>query len=573
MIGFICKYTPVELLEAMDAEPVLMEPAAANFDEADTMLHPNLCSYVKGVLESFHTGGYDGIVLTTCCDSVRRLYDTLKLHYPDKFIYLLDVPRKADDAAVRLYRHQLEEMTNAYHAYSGHDISYEKLEKLIQKENVQEEKTDGPRIGLFGARVSRGFRSLLREYGVHLSADMTCTAVRRHFEGGYCGKQSGFPEQGETGNEALLTAYTVMLLGQFPCLRMADDTVREELLRKCAAHLDGIIYHTVKFCDAYSYEYASLRQYPGIPKLLKVETDMTSQSEGQIRTRTEAFLESLGVREQEKDRSISRTGKRNVYVLGIDSGSTSTNGVLMDENGRIAAKTVIRTGAKTVSSAERALQLILNEAHIEREDIARVVSTGYGRVSIPFADQDVTEITCHARGARYFNGSVRTILDIGGQDSKAIRLNDEGDVTDFVMNDKCAAGTGRFLEMMARTLEMDVSELGDESMKSTQDIEISSMCTVFAESEVISLIAQNKEKADIVHGIHKAIAGKAVSLLNRVGIAPELMMTGGVALNPGVIRAVEEKTGIRVCICDDPEIVGAAGAALFGLDFLKSGTV
>jgi predicted CoA-substrate-specific enzyme activase len=195
-----------------------------------------------------------------------------------------------------------------------------------------------------------------------------------------------------------------------------------------------------------------------------------------------------------------------------------------------------------------------------------IVSTGYGRVSIPFADKSVTEISCHAKGARYFCPHVRTILDIGGQDSKAIRLSETGEVEDFVMNDKCAAGTGRFLEAMARTLELDISELGPVSLKSQETVEISSMCTVFAESEVISLIAQNKEKADIAKGVHRAIAGKACSLLSRVGGEPTYMMTGGVAKNQGVVQAVEEKLGAKLFLCKDPEIVGAVGAALFGLE-------
>ena len=182
------------------------------------------------------------------------------------------------------------------------------------------------------------------------------------------------------------------------------------------------------------------------------------------------------------------------------------------------------------------------------------------------ADENVTEISCHGRGAHYFNPDVRTILDIGGQDSKAIRLNENGEVVDFVMNDKCAAGTGRFLEMMARTLEMDISEMGPESLKWKEDIDISSMCSVFAESEVISLIALNKEKADIAHGLHKAIANKSYSLLKRVGLNETFMMTGGVAKNPGVVKAVEEKLGSKLFICKEPEIVGALGAALFGLD-------
>ena len=164
---------------------------------------------------------------------------------------------------------------------------------------------------------------------------------------------------------------------------------------------------------------------------------------------------------------------------------------------------------------------------------------------------------------------VRTILDIGGQDSKAIRLNENGEVADFVMNDKCAAGTGRFLEMMARSLEISLDELGPVSLQSKEEIEISSMCSVFAESEVISLIAQNKEIADIAHGIHKAIAGKAMSLLKRVGLNPAYMMTGGVAKNPGVVAVLEEQLGEKLHIYEEPEIVGALGAALYGLEELS----
>ena len=197
-----------------------------------------------------------------------------------------------------------------------------------------------------------------------------------------------------------------------------------------------------------------------------------------------------------------------------------------------------------------------------------MVSTGYGRVSIAFADENVTEISCHGKGAHYFNPKIRTILDIGGQDSKAIRLDERGEVVDFVMNDKCAAGTGRFLEAIARTLEIDISEVGPEALKSTEAIEITSMCTVFAESEVISLIANNKEKCDIANGICNAIANKAFSLMRRVGLEPDFMMTGGVAKNPGVVRAVESRIGGKLYICPEPEIVGAVGAALYALNTL-----
>ena len=227
---------------------------------------------------------------------------------------------------------------------------------------------------------------------------------------------------------------------------------------------------------------------------------------------------------------------------------------------------MVRTGAKSGESAERILHSVLEKANLKREDIDTIISTGYGRVSIPFADENVTEISCHGKGANYCNPKVRTILDIGGQDSKVIKLNEKGEVIDFVMNDKCAAGTGRFLEMMARTLEIDISELGPISLDWKEDITISSMCSVFAESEVISLIALNKEKCDIAHGIHKAIAAKAFSLLKRVGLEGEFMMTGGVAKNPGVVKAVEEKIQDKLFIAKEPEIVGALGAALYALD-------
>lgn len=255
-----------------------------------------------------------------------------------------------------------------------------------------------------------------------------------------------------------------------------------------------------------------------------------------------------------------------MIVMGIDSGSTSTNAVLLNEKKEILASAVLRTGARSGDSAERVRSMVLEKAGLTTDDVSLVVSTGYGRVSIPFADKDITEITCHAKGAHFLNPDIRTILDIGGQDSKAIHLDENGNVKDFVMNDKCAAGTGRFLEMMARTLEIPIEELGPLSLKSSESLTISSMCTVFAESEVISLIAQNKEPADIAHGIHEAIVSRAMSLIKRVGAEPGFMMTGGVAKNEGVIDVLQKRLNASVWRYEEPEIVGALGAALFGLE-------
>ena len=562
MIGYVCKYTPVEVLETMGAEPVRMEPSVTNFDLADTLMHPNICSYAKAVLEDTASKNYEGVVLTTCCDSIRRLYDTLRAQNPEKFIWLLDVPRLVNDSAVELYAGQIRKMAEVYGEFSGKKFDEGKLREILfcragmSGPKAAPQNLHGLRIGLMGARCGAWLKNMLDDRGANVVFDLTCVGLERKLAP---------PGKGED----LLNSYARRLLEQVPCLRMADAGGREKYVDGFANDLDGILYHTVKFCDSYSYEYAMLRRKTKVP-VLKVETDTTRQCEGQIRTRVEAFLESLAAAKGEqpvRPKSGNR-GKKTVIAIGIDSGSTSTNAVVMNGKKEIIASGSIRTGAKTSASAERILAEVLQKAGLTRNDVDLIVSTGYGRVSIPFADRNVTEISCHGRGARYFDPNVRTILDIGGQDSKAIRLNDKGEVADFVMNDKCAAGTGRFLEAMARTLELDISELGPASLRSTETVEISSMCTVFAESEVISLIAQNKEKSDIASGVHRAIAGKAFSLLNRVGPEPEFMMTGGVARNPGVVKAVEERLGAKLFLCEDPEIVGAVGAALFGLESL-----
>ena len=586
MLGYICKYAPIEVFESMGVEMKRIDPQVTNFTQADMKMHPNICSFAKGVLEDVMAGGYEGVILTTCCDSIRRLYDVLKQELPDRFIYILDTPRITKDAGIALYEGRIRKMIEAYEAFSGKTFEEEKLADILRKkkkeqsislgesgcgEDAASEADTGRRtfrrknIGLIGARANESIVQILQEKNANLAFDLTCTGLKR--------KYLLEPEQ-------VLTGYTRGLLSQFPCMRMEAASGRDELIERYAGSVDGVIYHTVQFCDNYSYEYAWLKKRLDRP-MLALETDYTKQSYGQILTRIEAFLESLGQAPERTKRETSRQqdgaaqeGERtqgkensgNMYVMGIDSGSTSTNAVIMDGDRKIVASAVVRTGAKSGESAQRILDEVLSEAGLKREDISWIVSTGYGRVSIPFADENVTEISCHGRGAHYFNPAVRTILDIGGQDSKAIRLNEKGEVADFVMNDKCAAGTGRFLEMIARSLEVDVDELGSIALQSKEDIEITSMCSVFAESEVISLIANNREKTDIANGICRAVANKSYSLLKRVGLEAEFMMTGGVAKNAGVVRAVEEKLGTKLYICPEPEIVGAAGAALYALD-------
>lgn len=593
MLAYFCKYVPEELMLAFGTELVCMEPHVTNFTQADALMHPNMCSFSKAVLEEFEKQDYEGMIFTSCCDSSRRLYDILCQQFPDKFFFCLDLPRKINDFAVTLYTKQLQKLIDAYTAFSGKTFSEQKLlemcreraveqkligndkEHVVKQELANDSQMNGLHIALVGARPGSEIRQLITDHQAEITLDLTCTGIQRSYD---------------LNSEQILPAYAHALLDQLPCMRMAAASNRQRILEAYEDRIDGIIYHTVKFCDIYAYEYTKLHETSSLP-ILKIETDATAQCGGQILTRLEAFLESLRAQKGESmlfknkrqqsgnysnetqdaasntaNAKEANTTNAPIYVMGIDSGSTSTNAVILNGNREIVASAVIRTGAKSGESAQRILEEILQKANLQCSDLTKIVSTGYGRVSIPFADKNVTEISCHGKGAHYLNPEIRTILDIGGQDSKAIHLNGKGDVTDFVMNDKCAAGTGRFLEMMARTLEVDISELGPLSLKSTENIEISSMCSVFAESEVISLIAQNKETSDIAHGIHMAIAAKAISLMRRVGLEPRFMMTGGVAKNPGVVKVLEEQLKAPLFISEEPEIVGALGAALYGFE-------
>lgn len=250
-----------------------------------------------------------------------------------------------------------------------------------------------------------------------------------------------------------------------------------------------------------------------------------------------------------------------MYYGGVDSGSLATKAVIINEDSKIVGSAVLYTGPNVKVSGEKALEEALKDAGVERSDLTYSISTGYGRKRLE-SNEQVTEISCHARGAVYFFPNTRTILDIGGQDTKAIRVNERGDVDNFAMNDKCAAGTGRFLEVMARAMEVDLEEMGPLSLQSENPQKISSFCTVFGESEVISLVANEKKPVDIISGLHESIAQRAVGMLKRVGIEDEVTLTGGVAKNIGMVKSIEDALGKKLNVCEESQILGALGAAL-----------
>ena len=255
---------------------------------------------------------------------------------------------------------------------------------------------------------------------------------------------------------------------------------------------------------------------------------------------------------------------RGLYA-GIDIGSLSSEAVLLSQDGP-EAYSIRKTGADPVRAARTCLGEALGKVGAEMADLAGIVATGYGRLRISFADKEVTEITCHAKGAHFLFPGTRTVVDIGGQDSKVITLDEEGNVTDFVMNDRCAAGTGRFLEVMAGVLETDLENLGRLSLQAKKGVSISSMCTVFAESEVISLIADGHRREAIIRGVHESISKRIFRMTKRLRVREEITFTGGVAKNRGMVKALEELFRTRLNIPQEPQIVGALGAALVARD-------
>lgn len=257
-----------------------------------------------------------------------------------------------------------------------------------------------------------------------------------------------------------------------------------------------------------------------------------------------------------------------MLTMGVDIGSTASKAVILRDGREIIARQLVAVGTGT-RGPEEVYRNVLKQAGVSRPDIARVVATGYGRLKFAQADRELSEVSCHGRGMRFLCPQVRTVIDIGGQDAKALLLDERGNLENFIMNDKCAAGTGRFLEAMSRILDVQVEEMGAISERSGKPVSISSTCAVFAESEVISRLSSGEKVEDILAGIHASVAKKVSGLAVRAGCLPQVAMSGGVAKNRGIVRAMEQELKCRILVPTDCQMAGAIGAALFAYGDLQ----
>jgi predicted CoA-substrate-specific enzyme activase len=250
-----------------------------------------------------------------------------------------------------------------------------------------------------------------------------------------------------------------------------------------------------------------------------------------------------------------------LYFAGVDIGSTMTKVVLMDKAGNLLSFVKGPTGAEHRQLANEVMRQALEQASLQIHDISYIIATGYGRLNVPFADRQITELSCHARGVSSLFPNARTAIDIGGQDAKCMRI-DNGRLVNFVMNDKCAAGTGRFLEVTATTLGIKLEDMGDVSSKATKQIQISNLCTIFAQQEVVALLSRGEKVENILAGLHDALASRIAALVRRLGIEPDLVLTGGVAKNIGMVKAMKESLGCEILVPEEPLLTGALGAAI-----------
>ncbi|GAB3377111.1 acyl-CoA dehydratase activase [Spongiibacter taiwanensis] len=259
--------------------------------------------------------------------------------------------------------------------------------------------------------------------------------------------------------------------------------------------------------------------------------------------------------------------------MGVDLGSTTAKAVVITSDGVVTGGQIVQMGAVSRKGVEKAIQGALTMAGLTEQDLSYTIGTGYGRRLVPGVGRTFTEITCHARGVAALFPEARLVIDVGGQDSKVIALDDQGLVDRFALNDRCASGTGRFYEVLARALECEIGEVGPLAMQGTKDLDVSTMCATFAETEIISLLAGGAEPADVAASVHRAIAHRALGLVAQVGKRSPIVMTGGVAKNSAAVHFLEQELHQTLQIPEDPQIMGAFGAALLAMELSTGRTL
>ena len=542
-IYYACKYAPLELFAGYGATFSALDPLAESFSCAERCAHANLCGYAKAVLEQVEQSGIRALVLTNCCDAMLRVYDVLAASGKMEFLQLLPVPHQSTPATRARFARDLRRLADALQRYTGQEFDAQRAHAFF----VHKPHAEGPHLTLLGAHGGSVLYDTVQKAFALPVVDATCTGNRE------------LADVAPAALEDFLPGYAAALLGQMPCMRM-DAPVSER-----AALVDGqtvgIVYHTVQFCDYYDPGLTAPEQFH-LP-VLKIETDCSRQTftsgGGQLSTRLGAFAESLNAVPDTENKEAPAMNTNAQYAAGIDSGSASTDAVILDRSGKICGWAIVPTGAGAATGARQALEQALTMAGIAESDLGSKVYTGYGREFLGDDGAAVTEITCHGTGAVRLFGDYGTVIDVGGQDTKVIQLK-SGRVAKFAMNDKCAAGTGRFLEIMADRLGISQQQMADLA-RSGEPTKISNMCTVFAESEVISLIGRGEPRENIARGVIDSVVSRVATMAGQAAGAP-YYLTGGLCENAYVVERLAALLGSPVTTSPQARFAGAIGAAV-----------
>lgn len=606
--AYTCSYVPLEILHAAGFIPVRLSGSPDCCQQEETDLSRNICPYAQAILNDFHVQrpNIAGVVVTDSCDAMKKVFDVLYLD--GVFVQSLSVPRKITEGAERYFAGQLKELYRVLCEVTGRDPDpgkvieasglyrrlrehletckqknlfpsyaqyfafrqeiyhtdplegFRRLEKVLASP-YENRSNEGIPVVITGSPMpGEGMFSVIEESGFSIVENDSCLDARWEPE-----ERNGITATGDP------FAYLARIyLNKTPCARMEG---RKRELEKLEAlypeKVKGFIHFRMPFCDLYGFDLIHLLGSTGKQAILPLETDGSVQSEGQIRTRVQAFAEMIGIGKNIENREKKVMHKGSLFC-GIDIGSTTVDGVILGKEGRILCHRIVKTGPGAEQAAMRMYREMLEEISADEKSVACITATGYGRESLGFAGGTVTEISCHARGIQHLLPGTRFVVDIGGQDSKVIKIDETGNVNDFQMNDKCAAGTGRFLEVMAGALEIDLSAMSSLSRHKGEPVSISSVCTVFAESEVISLLGKGHKPPAIVKGIYTSITNRLEGMIRRVGFQSPAAVTGGGALNTGLVEHLEKRLGVKFASPAVPQIVGAVGAALFGMDQVKA---
>ena len=573
-IPFFCSYIPAALLEALGHELVdisLFTEETCGL-EYSCSLHDNLCSYVKYLYRKILSdgAGFDFAVIPNTCDAMKKLHGALGFsgRMPS---FLLDIPRRISKGSAVYLATEYGSLLASLTMGIGVEevlarLSARHMSLPSRPETISSIDDDGPgvlKIGISGSSYSPSF------FRAALARCRGSAVFLRHC--GYGTVSEGvsprfpFVPAGPASLQELLLQMAETSLRRTVCPRSDRGSLTEFIEAEIARlDLDGLIFHSLKFCDFYAFEFERLRvrqseDYP----LLYLENDLSINNDEQNRTRIEAFMEKIasGRKGEQVPRTHAAAKSSTVMAMGLDIGSATTKGILVKGGRSIVASVIIPTSINMKDGAAEAMMSLMEQGGVERRDVARIVLTGYGRTAFPEMEQ-ITEITCHALGVHFLRADGCTVIDVGGQDSKAIRIDKDGRVLRFTMNDKCAAGTGKFFESMVRRLNISFEEFSALSLSASEATPISSMCSVFAESEVVSLMARGIPASHITRGLNAAVAARVRGLVGKIQGEGPFVLTGGLARSAGFIRELEAALGAPVAVFHESQLAGAIGAAL-----------